>query len=72
MFNNEFKKNYSDMVKSLFDKVEPLIKEGWTEEDMYQFFLFIEKNQDKVQGKKFEEIKNIYLEEKNIKEKRKY
>ena len=64
MFDEAFKKDYGEMIATLYNKVKPLIDQGWTEEDMYQFFLFIEKNQDKVRGKNFEEIKNIYLESK--------
>jgi hypothetical protein len=64
MFTQKFKEDYEKLIRTLYEKVEPLIKDGWSEEDVYQFFLFIEKNQDKIKGKSFDKIKSIYLESK--------
>jgi hypothetical protein len=60
----EFKKDYIDKLVILVNNITPLIKEGWSEEDVFQLLLFMEKNQDRVKNKTFQEIKNLYLSNK--------
>ena len=52
--NKTFVEDYYKKILDLSVKLEPLIRDGWTEGQVYALFLFMEKNQDKVKGKTIE------------------
>lgn len=66
----EFIKDYYRVLFKLYKKFEPLLKEGWSQEEVFNLFLFMEKNQDIVKNKDVQEIKNLYLKEKKNKKRR--
>lgn len=52
----EFLIDYTRKLYELFLYLKPLLEQGWTENEVYDLVLFIEKNQARVKGKKIQEI----------------
>ena len=63
----DFIKDYYKKVMDLTIKLEPILDEGWSQEEVFSLLLFMEKNKELVKGKEIQEIKKIYLSKKMIK-----
>lgn len=64
-----FIKDYYRVLFDLSKKIEPLIEEGWSQDEVLGLFVFMEQKQDIVQGKDIQVIKKLYMEHKNGKKK---
>lgn len=58
----EFLEDYKTKILELYNFVLPLLKKGWTEDEMYGLFLFMIKNQKELKGKKLSEVLKLYKE----------
>lgn len=61
----EFIHDYYKKIIDLTLKLEPVLNEGWNQEEVFSLLLFMEKNKELVKGKPIEEIKKIYMSKKN-------
>ena len=57
---DSFKREYGDKVIDLYRLVFPLLEKGWSEEKMFDLFVFMNKNPDKIKGKNIQEISKIF------------
>lgn len=53
--------DYNKAISKLYLFLYPLLEAGWNKEEVYNFVLFMEKNQKQVKGKELKEILKLYL-----------
>jgi len=56
----EFIEDYKASLMKLYKQFFPILEEGWTEEELYNLMVFMEKNRSKVKGKTINEVVSLY------------
>lgn len=56
----EFKEDYVKGVTKLYHTLLPILKKGWTEEEVFNFLSYMEKNTEQFKNKSLDESISIY------------
>jgi hypothetical protein len=63
----ELEADYSRIICTLYDKVKPLLDEGWDKDKLFNFFVYIKEKNKSGKNKSFSQMKDDFLSEKETK-----
>lgn len=58
--NGRLLSDYYKKILKLHDFMLPILKAGWSEDEVYKLLVFMEKNPNKIKNKKINEIVDMY------------